>query len=68
MKRRTQKKRARRSLRLERKMLVHAAGCVVPDCGTKHWDVLLDPELMPSHPVSVPRSLRTIIGRFMGGA
>jgi hypothetical protein len=66
---RTLKKRAARKDRSIRRDLVHAAGCTEPDCATKFYRV---PEILEmvrnaegDRHVSVPRSLRGVIGRWL---
>jgi len=72
MNRRCANKQRGREARSERRQLVHAAGCVIPDCcskwylGSPEW--ANDPEFAPSRRVAVPRSLRPILGRHIGGA
>lgn len=52
-----------------RRDLVHAAGCTEPNCSSKYY---MDPEILDEvrnaegeRTVSVPRSLRHIIGRWL---
>jgi len=59
MKRRVWKRRNRRRMQAERWSLVHAAGCTERDCCTKAaYDFGFD------YFVSVPRSLRHLLGRY----
>jgi hypothetical protein len=71
MNRRLFNKRAAREARVERQQLVHAAGCVNPHCSSKWFmenpEWAKDPELAPTRRVSVPRSIRPILGSHVGG-
>jgi hypothetical protein len=62
-------KRLNRDTRLARKELVHSAGCVFERCISRM--VGRDPESIALDPspgrVSVPRSLRALLGRYVGG-
>lgn len=66
VKNRVKKHRVSRQLSEIRKGLVHAAGCVEANCTSKFY---LDPEnlgeVRGGTPISVPRSLRPIIGRWL---
>lgn len=61
-------KQRNRALRSARWELTHAAGCVWDRCATA--EVVRDPEWAEGLPgrVSVPRSLRPLLGRWAGGA
>lgn len=67
MKDRVLKRRASRKNRSIRRDLVHAAGCVEPNCSTRfylHADILEEVRNdVDRQTISVPRSLRPIIGR-----
>lgn len=69
MKDRFKKRRLARGEYRLRRDLVHAAGCNEPNCSTKYY---MDPEILDEvrnaegeRTVSVPRSLRPIIGRWL---
>lgn len=60
-----------------RRDLVHAAGCVEPWCVAKVWLRESPPPtdtleyfglVLGSRHISVPRSLRVILGRWVGGS
>lgn len=69
MKRRTAKKQAARRLRANRRFSVHAAGCTEANCSTKWYNdaeiVAEMQDVAQGMPVSVPRSLRAILGRYL---
>lgn len=72
MKNRFLKRHRARALRSTRRDLVHAAGCVEENCASKAWH--RDPEIVAEvrsvareqqRTVSVPRSLRRLLGRWL---
>jgi hypothetical protein len=70
VKNRALKRRASRKTRAVRRDLVHAAGCTEPYCSTKYYlhypDVFDEVRNAPGEEtVSVPRSLRAQIGRWL---
>lgn len=72
MSRRRANKLRSRERRAERRWLTHASGCTEPHCATKWFndpellaEFMVDPERV-AYSVSVPRSLRHILGRRLG--
>lgn len=64
---RTVTKRLNREARAARWELVHLAGCTEHHCATNWWLELIDEGDLPPRRVSVPRSLRPLLGRYIGG-
>ncbi len=59
-------KRLNRETRAARWELVHLAGCTERHCATNWWLQLIEPGDLPPRRVSVPRSLRPLLGRYIG--
>jgi hypothetical protein len=68
MKYRVFKRKQSRRNKSVRRGLVHAAGCTEPNCASKYWkipDILEEVENEFDGQISVPRSLRKTLGRFL---